>query len=163
MSICGVYIGQSGDAIHIGNTARKIISMPVIQEQYQEQEQDIEIPKFMQYQCDNARWHYIDLKRFEEKIRQDERRQVYGKCRAYRQKEKTEEAVDRYNFLMLLIQKFIGIAIVILTVLLCKSGLLYDAVTGINDCTFAILSIPFGVWMIFTKCHVFYEPEEYIK
>ena len=66
---------------------------------------------------------------------------------------------DRYISFLLLKQKFVGIVIIILTIFLCKSGLLYDNTIRGNDCTFAILSIPFGIWMIFTKYNVFYYPD----
>lgn len=66
---------------------------------------------------------------------------------------------DRYTSFLLLKQKFIGIVIIILSIFLCKSGLLYDNTIRGNDCTFAILSIPFGIWMIFTKYNVFYYPD----
>ena len=96
---------------------------------------------------DNKKWYYIDLKEFEMKIRQDERERQRERSRRIREK-RMEILREK---LYLLRQKIIGIIVIVITILLCRSDLFYEPKIGGNDCTFALITIPLGLLLIFSK------------
>jgi len=48
-----------------------------------------------------------------------------------------------------LLQRFIGFAIIVLTIVYARSDIAYDAYYGVKDCSFALVTIPMGMWMMF--------------
>ena len=56
----------------------------------------------------------------------------------------------RENIITSIKQKLIGLSVIGATIVAIASGLTYDEITGCNDATFALLTIPMGLAMIFT-------------
>lgn len=48
-------------------------------------------------------------------------------------------------------QKAIGLFFIILSIWSATSGMLVDPITQENDCTFAIIALPLGLILLFTK------------
>lgn len=65
-----------------------------------------------------------------------------------RERELEVNMKEKFYFLK---QKFIGVVTIIGTIVICNSGLLYNEEIQGNDWTIALLSIPFGLILIFTK------------
>lgn len=66
----------------------------------------------------------------------------------YEESERERELKEKFYFLK---QKFIGVVTIVGTIVVCNSGLLYNEEIQGNDWTIALLSIPFGLILIFTK------------
>lgn len=66
----------------------------------------------------------------------------------YEESERERELKEKFYFLK---QKFIGALTIVGTIVVCNSGLLYNEEIQGNDWTIALLSIPFGLILIFTK------------
>ena len=64
------------------------------------------------------------------------------------ERERERELKEKFYFLK---QKFIGVVTIVGTIVVCNSGLLYNEEIQGNDWTIALLSIPFGLILIFTK------------
>lgn len=64
------------------------------------------------------------------------------------ERERERELKEKFYFLK---QKFIGALTIVGTIVVCNSGLLYNEEIQGNDWTIALLSIPFGLILIFTK------------
>lgn len=62
--------------------------------------------------------------------------------------QRERELKEKFYFLK---QKFIGVVTIVGTIVVCNSGLLYNEEIQGNDWTIALLSIPFGLILIFTK------------
>lgn len=123
-----------------------------------QKEEEINIPLFMLKQnTNNKHWYYIDLEKHDAEVVRAERERVYN----IKRKRKIQKEIERQhkleNFMYFAKQKFIGIMFVVVSVVLVKSGLMYDAVTGMNDGTFLVFTIPFGLFLTFTKSHCFYD------
>lgn len=64
------------------------------------------------------------------------------------QRERERELKEKFYFLK---QKFIGVVTIVGTIVVCNSGWLYNEEIQGNDWTIVLLSIPFGLILIFTK------------
>lgn len=64
------------------------------------------------------------------------------------ERERERELKEKFYFLK---QKFIGVLTIVGTIVVCNSGWLYNEEIQGNDWTIALLSIPFGLILIFTK------------
>lgn len=93
----------------------------------------------------------IDLEQFEADIRADERKRIREEMRIRRERKAAIRAKKRERIINYLIQKTIGIMIIALSIWVVTSGLMYDPITGINDGTFLLITIPLGLFMIFTR------------
>lgn len=171
--IKGVYMDKHNVYEIDGNAARKILpikqieqskqsqsqSMETIQTVQEEQEEkEINIPLFMLKQnINNKRWHYIDLEEHDAEVIRAERERVYNAKRKRKMKKEIERQVKLENFMYFAKQKFIGIIFLVISVVLVKSGLMYDAVTGMNDGTFLMFTVPLGLFLAFTKNRCFYD------
>lgn len=63
-------------------------------------------------------------------------------------KEEVRKKRERLYFLK---QKVVGLFLIIITILLCNSNLMYDITTGKNDWTIALITIPIGLILLFSK------------
>ena len=93
----------------------------------------------------------IDLEQFEADIRADERQRIKEEMRMRRERKAAIRVERRERMIKYAIQKTIGVAIVALSIWVATSGLMYDPTTGLNDGTFMLITIPLGLFMIFTK------------
>lgn len=93
----------------------------------------------------------IDLEQFEADIRADERQRIKEEMRMRRERKAAIRVERRERMIKYAIQKTIGVAIVALSIWAATSGLMYDPTTGLNDGTFMFITIPLGLFMIFTK------------
>lgn len=100
----------------------------------------------------NARLHYIDIKEYERKIRADERSKVKKrKIQCRRDFIKISKMVIKYTF-----QKAVGAAIVFCAASTIYNAYMADMVFGFSDCLLALLTLPVGIYMFFSK-HFFFK------
>ena len=96
-------------------------------------------------------WYYMNLKDFEMQIRSDERDRIYKRHERVK-KQIREKAIKIWNErLYLLRQKIIGVLIIIITILLCRSNFFYEPTIQANDCTFALLTLPIGLVLLLSR------------
>lgn len=100
-------------------------------------------------------WCYIDLNEFEQQIRLDERNRIYERIKNYKRIIRENDVIIWKNRLYFFKQKIIGILFILATVLIYYSGIFYDPKTQGMDCTFSLITIPIGLFLIFTKDKVF--------
>lgn len=167
--IKGVYMDKHNIYEIDGNAAKKNLSieqkksqsqsmemMQAVQEEQEEKE--INIPLFMlKKNTNNKHWHYIDLEEHDAEVIRAERKRVYNAKRKRKMQKEIERQVKLENLMYFVKQKFIGIMFLIISVVLVKSGLMYDVVTGMNDGTFLMFIIPLGLFLVFTKNRCFYD------
>lgn len=154
----GSYLDKDGSVVQIeGNTAKKIITMP--DAQVKKQRNNIEIPQFMQRK-ENCRWYYLNMEEHDAAVIQAERKRVAEIRRKKEIKKQKAKQKAISNFIYYAKQKLTGLAIVSLTIYLCISGVLVDVSTGINDCTFALITFPLGLYFMFTKEKCFLDYSE---
>lgn len=96
-------------------------------------------------------FQYIDLEQFESEIRADERRRIKERMRLRKERRAAIRAERRKILIRYAIQKSMGAALIILSIWAVTSGLMYDPVVKMNDGTFLLITIPLGLFMIFTK------------
>lgn len=93
----------------------------------------------------------IQLDDYEEMIRNNER----NRMREIRNGRKHRSMVERKEKMMRIavsvLQRIIGVALIVLTVMYAKSGVAFDAYYGAKDCTFALATIPAGLCLAFGK------------
>lgn len=82
----------------------------------------------------------VDLYEFEQQIRADERSKLYRKI---------NQRIKELS--VLLLQKFIGIFIIIGTIVLFKAGLFYEPEIQGNDGTVLLIIIPLALVLIFSN------------
>lgn len=91
------------------------------------------------------KWEFVNLDELKFQIRQDERRKEYERRCEERARRKMI-AEEKHNNLMRSIPFRVGgIILVITTIILFNSGLLYDKTIGTTDGTLACLFIPIGI------------------
>jgi len=56
-----------------------------------------------------------------------------------------------------LVQKIIGIFMIVIPIIMLKFGLFYEPTINSNDGTFLLLTVPIGLYMMFTKHNYIYE------
>lgn len=93
----------------------------------------------------------IQLDDYEEMIRNNER----NRMREIRNGRKHRSMVERKEKMMRMavsvLQRIIGVALIVLTVMYAKSSVAFDAYYGAKDCTFALATIPAGLCLAFGK------------
>lgn len=123
-------------------------------------QEEIQIPSFMNNRNhSHQRWHYVDMEKHDrEVIRKEHLRQ-----REYRRQKRMQYERERREILRNIIyfvkQKLIGLTFVVVSIWLISSGIMYDSAIQRNDCTFALITIPLGLFLIFTKEKVLFEEE----
>lgn len=98
------------------------------------------------YQKDHTTWHYIDLEDFEYQIRQEMTSNSVDCRRRARQRKAAERKAKHNRRIYFVIQRLIGLLFVFGTILAMFIVRNYGA-----DITFAIVTIPVGLMMIFSK------------
>lgn len=76
------------------------------------------------------------------------RKTVESEERKMTNQEREKELKERFYFLK---QKIIGVVIIVGTILVCNSGLLYNEEIQGNDWTISLLFIPMGLMLLFSK------------
>lgn len=159
--IKGTYIGKEEAYAVESNAVRKIV--PYLNEVNQtkdkmenradaEEDVEISIPSFMQNRhATNQRWYYVDMQEHDAAVVRRERERV----REVRRKRERQLRYERQkwleNFLYFVKQKLIGLLFIGISVWMCCSGIMYDAVTQTNDCTFLFVTVPIGLMLLFSK------------
>lgn len=93
------------------------------------------------------KWEYVNLAELEFQIRQDERRKEYERRCEERARRKRIAEIKRINRIRSIPFRISGIFLVVTTILLFNSGMLYDESIGLTDGTLAILFIPIGIML----------------
>lgn len=96
------------------------------------------------YHKDNTNWHYIDLEDFEYQIRQEMTSDAVGCRRRERQRKAAERDKKIARAKYFTIQKLIGLIMVVGTIIV---GIMFKG----TDMTFSIITIPIGLYLLFSK------------
>lgn len=157
-----------------GNAAKKILpieqekqnqfqSMEVMQTVQEEQKEgEIKIPLFMLKQnTNNKHWYYMNLEEHDAEVIHAERERIRKIKYEMKMRKEAERQVKLENFIYFAKQKLFGLGFIIVSLILVKSGLMYDIDTGLNDGTFLIITIPLGLFLLFTKNHCLYDGNNY--
>ena len=122
---------------------------------------EIQIPSFMNRRTtSHQRWHYVDMKEHDAEVirREHMRQREYRRQRQMQRERERKEALR--NILYFAKQKLIGLAFVAVSLWLIFSGIMYDPMVGENDCTFALITIPIGLILMFSKNRWFFDYQE---
>lgn len=109
----------------------------------------------------NKRWYYMDLEEHDAEVIRAERERVRKVKYEMRMRKEAERQAKLENFIYFVKQKLLGLGFIIISFILMKSGLMYDATTGVNDGTFLIFTIPLGLFLLFSKSHCLYDGNDY--
>ena len=99
----------------------------------------------------NQEYLNFDLNKYEKEIRQDERNKMKSRYRAMQRRKKIQRKEVINELIYYLIQKTIGVLLIVGTILICNSPLSYVEEVGGNDWTISLLFIPIGIGFLFTK------------
>ena len=86
---------------------------------------------------------------YEEMVREDERERIHRIYENRKQRKALRKIERRHEMIVGALQRILGIAIIVFTFVLCRSGFCYDVTTGINDTGFALFTIPVGLFLMF--------------
>lgn len=96
------------------------------------------------YHKDNTNWHYIDLEKYEQSIRQEMINAEIDRRRRNRQRKAVERSRKLARKKYFAIQKIIGLMLILCTVLTA-------VLTKNTDITFAFITVPIGMLLMFSK------------
>ncbi len=99
----------------------------------------------------NYYWHYIDLEEYADSIRKEERERIKKKNMRKEEIKKRKKTTLYYWIL----QRTLGVLLIVASVLIALSGFFYDPITDINDCTGLIVFVFIGFGLIFSNEIVF--------